>query len=47
MIGEIAKALLGDTLDTVIDRVLPDVNLRNKLKGLVKRRKEETKVFLG
>lgn len=32
MIGMIAKALLGDTLDTVIDRVVPDVNLRKEAK---------------
>lgn len=32
MIGAIAKALLGDTLDTVIDRVVPDVNLRKEAK---------------
>jgi len=32
MISAIAKALLGDTLDTVIDRVVPDVNLRKEAK---------------
>ena len=32
MIQAIAKVLLGDTLDTVIDRVVPDVNLRKEAK---------------
>lgn len=32
MIGAIAKALLGDTLDTVVDRLTPDVNMRKEAK---------------
>jgi hypothetical protein len=32
MIGKIASALLGDTLDTVLDRVVPDLNARKEAK---------------
>jgi len=46
MIGAIAKALLGDTLDTVIDRVVPDVKLR-KVEGLGQASQRRDEGILG